>query len=167
MSSRPQWPHHFMWISEPFISSVFRLPPHLPFALFSRDLLQCEHHLEWPIPSGRQTHSQLQPPGWRGRNDGGLPGCHQEACCPDGPAASYRVHCESGGSPWHSDLWAHCGLHHHRWGWRTWQQVIMGIPMITCVKFTKRNTQGVGDHLVYPERVYELFLNSHLFQGCT
>lgn len=39
-----------MWISEPFISSVFSgFPPHLPFALFSRDLLQCG--ITWSDPS--------------------------------------------------------------------------------------------------------------------
>lgn len=41
-----RWPPYLTCVSEPPISLLCRLPPHLAFALFSRDLLQCEHHLE-------------------------------------------------------------------------------------------------------------------------
>lgn len=145
-----------MYVSEPSSPLICRLPPHLPFALFSCDLLQCKHNLEWPIPSSRQTHSELQPSRWRGRDDRGLSGCYQEAYCPDGSAASYWVHCEPGSSPRNSDLWAHRGLHHHRWGWRTWQQVVKGVPteiFSKSTKFTKRNSQEVGNCLTWLKRV--------------
>lgn len=129
-----------MWICEPFISSVFRLPPHLPFALFSRDLLQCEHHLEWPILQQTDSFSTTAP-GMKRKKWWRSPDATKRhavlIACSQLPR-KYIVNLVAVHGTVTSEPIS--GLHHHRWGWRIWQQVIMGIPTVTFMKFTKRNT---------------------------